>query len=115
MSLLIPTTPRSSRVPSPSLHCTSTPRTRSRSIICPIGPNRLSRIHAAGNLYFRRTIDTRNRCRYRYFSAFGVLLLAWFHGHGNFLREAHLKVIVADKISDRGVELLRSAGWNIVL
>src|SRR6202165_673613 len=26
-----------------------------------------------------------------------------------------MKVIVADKISDRGVELLRSAGWNIVL
>src|SRR5579863_5172338 len=26
-----------------------------------------------------------------------------------------MKVIVADKISERGVELLRSAGWNIVL
>jgi D-3-phosphoglycerate dehydrogenase / 2-oxoglutarate reductase len=26
-----------------------------------------------------------------------------------------MKVIVADKISDRGVELLRKAGWNIVL
>lgn len=26
-----------------------------------------------------------------------------------------MKVIVADKISDRGVELLRQAGWNIVL
>ncbi len=26
-----------------------------------------------------------------------------------------MKVIVADKISERGVELLRKAGWNIVL
>jgi len=26
-----------------------------------------------------------------------------------------MKVIVADKISERGVELLRAAGWNIVL
>src|SRR5712692_8835093 len=26
-----------------------------------------------------------------------------------------MKVIVADKISERGVDLLRSAGWNIVL
>src|ERR1700730_14331592 len=26
-----------------------------------------------------------------------------------------MKVIVADKISERGVELLQSAGWNIVL
>src|SRR6266436_5609378 len=26
-----------------------------------------------------------------------------------------MKVVVADKISERGVELLRSAGWNIVL
>src|SRR5229473_543783 len=26
-----------------------------------------------------------------------------------------MKVIVADKISERGVELLRSAAWNIVL
>src|SRR5260221_2150498 len=26
-----------------------------------------------------------------------------------------MKVIVADKISERGVELLRSAGWNIVV
>ena len=26
-----------------------------------------------------------------------------------------MKVIVADKISERGVELLRNAGWNIVL
>ncbi len=26
-----------------------------------------------------------------------------------------MKVIVADKISERGVELLRQAGWNIVL
>ena len=26
-----------------------------------------------------------------------------------------MKVIVADKISERGVELLRKTGWNIVL
>jgi len=26
-----------------------------------------------------------------------------------------MKVVVADKISERGVELLRSAGWNIIL
>src|ERR1700722_4673887 len=26
-----------------------------------------------------------------------------------------MKVIVADKISERGVELLRAAGWNVVL
>ena len=26
-----------------------------------------------------------------------------------------MKVIVADKISDRGIELLKETGWNIVL
>src|SRR6195256_4928163 len=31
------------------------------------------------------------------------------------IRRGPMKVIVADKISERGVELLRSAGWNIVL
>ena len=58
-------------------------------------------------------VDTGQSRRYRY-----SLARACFQApalHNQPITRGPMKVIVADKISERGVELLRTAGWNIVL